>query len=155
MRNSQLGLLIFILVIFSSCYRPVARQAFEDLKILEGKWFSTEGPQFNEQWKVVNDSLMIGVGFSMNEGDTAFKEQLKIYRSGDQVFYGAQVGENNNFIYFKLKEARIRSWMFENPVHDYPNIIQYKLIDEHTLVAKTTNMRGNKEVIFKMKKSEE
>ena len=152
MKIQQFWFFIFVLVTCVGCYRPAPRQAFEDLKILEGNWTSSEGSKFNENWTIKNDSLLIGLGFSLNNGDTAFKEHLKIYRSGGSVFYAAKIGEHADFVFFKLREAVRQKWIFENPVHDYPNIIEYKLKDMSTLEAKTTNIRGNKAVIFKMKR---
>jgi hypothetical protein len=62
------------------------------------------------------------------------------------------VGNNEGYVFFRLKEARRNTWIFENPVHDYPNLIEYQLIDENTLIAKTTNLRGNKEIVFNLER---
>lgn len=144
------GLLLIFLV--TSCYRPSHRQAFEDMKMLEGKWTSVEGVRFSESWEVINDSLLKGVGYSMNNGDTVFAEQLKIYRMGEFVLYAAKVGSNTDYIHFRLEEAGKGNWTFVNPVHDYPNIIKYSLKNDSTLVARTSNIKGNKIVEFKLKK---
>jgi hypothetical protein len=142
------GLLALFFLMTTACYRPANRQAFEDLKILEGTWTTTEGTQFNEVWTVENDSLLTGVGYSLNGTDTAFKEILKIFRIGDNVVYGALVGENDGYIHFGLKDSGRNKWSFVNPEHDYPNIIKYKLISDSVLEASTTNIRGNKEIKF-------
>lgn len=149
--------LIFILslfgtVIFVSCYHPTPKQAFEDMRILEGEWTTYEGSQFNESWKVFNDSLIKGVGFSLVGADTAFSEQLVLKRNGDSVYYGAWVGNNKGYVYFKLSEANRKQWIFINSNHDYPNIIDYKLENDTLLEATTSNIRGNKKIVFKMKR---
>jgi hypothetical protein len=140
------------LLLLFSCYRPSQPQAFEDMKMLEGKWVSVEGVQFSESWKVVHDSLIEGVGYSMNNNDTVFTEQLKIYRMGNYVLYGAKVGGNEDYVHFRLTEARKGKWTFVNPVHDYPNVIEYIMKDENSLIARTSNLNGNKVVEFKLKK---
>lgn len=146
-------LVIFIgSFILSSCYRPSPKQAFADLRLLEGKWTSYEGILFNESWLVINDSLMRGIGFSLNGTDTAFSEQLVLKRIGDTVFYGALVEGNNGFIYFWLEKAGRGHWIFKNPDHDYPNIIEYKLKNDTLLETTTSNIRGNKKINFKLKK---
>ncbi|MCB2207189.1 MAG: hypothetical protein KQH67_02730 [Bacteroidetes bacterium] len=142
------GLIIFVL---SSCYRPDARQSMQNLHQLEGAWSSSEGVLFNEYWEIKSDTLMIGVGFSLQEYDTAFKEELKIYLGGGDLFYAAKVGESDKFIKFKMKEAKRNRWVFENHEHDYPNIIIYE-IDKDRLVAYTTNSNGNKKIEFRMKR---
>lgn len=146
---------IFLILIISACYRPAPRQAFDDLKILEGTWSSIEGPVFNEYWAVENDTLLKGIGFTLNNRDTSFKETLKIYRSGQNVFYAAKVGGNKNYVFFRMEEAGRGVWSFINPSYDYPNIIQYKMISDSLLETRTTNIRGNKEIKFLLKKVRE
>jgi hypothetical protein len=141
-----------ILFIASACCRLAPRQSFDDLKSLEGVWSTTKGVQFNESWKIVNDSLLEGIGFSLDKGDTLFTEQLKIYLSGNQVYYAAMVGSNEKYVHFKLEEASHHTWKFVNSSHDYPNIIQYTMVNDSLLEAKTMNIRGNKEIMFNMKR---
>lgn len=117
-----------------------------------GNWSSNEGVLFNEDWEILSDTLMTGLGYSLQENDTVFKEDLKIFLENGNLFYAARVGESDQFIAFKLKEATRDRWVFENQEHDYPNIISYE-IDNHHLVATTTNSNGNKKIEFKMKRS--
>lgn len=145
-------LILVVLILVSACYRPAPKQSFEDLKILEGKWATVEGAQFNEVWKIANDSLIIGIGYSLNGNDTVFKEQLKIYRIGNKVKYAAKVSENSDFVLFGLNESGKNRWKFVNPGHDYPNIIEYKLLNDSILEASTSNNRDNKEIRFRFKK---
>jgi len=149
------GLLVLIFLLSTACYRPANRQAFEDLKFLEGKWTTTEGTQFNEVWSVENDSLLTGIGFSLQGSDTAFKEVLKIFREGDEVNYCALVGENDGFVFFRLKDPEKNCWRFVNPEHDYPNIIEYRFVNDTVLEARTMNMRENKEIKFVYKRVKE
>jgi len=144
-------LFVLFISISISCNRPTPRQVFNDLKSLEGSWSTTTGAEFNEVWSIVNDSLLMGVGFSLENSDTLFTEHLKIYLSDDQVYYAAMVGSNEDYVHFKLKESGPRSWKFVNPNHDYPNIIQYTIVNDSLLEAKTMNIRGNKEIVFNFK----
>ncbi len=142
-------------VLLASCYRPAPRQAFEDLKSLEGSWVTYEGSLFNEYWEVVNDSLMVGMGYSLNGGDTAFKEYIKIYFQLDDVFYAARFDDEEAFTSFKMEEAGENEWKFVNAENEYPNILRYKFINDTLLTASISNIRGNKEVLFKMKRGSE
>lgn len=148
-----LGLIILLgILVLGSCYRPTPRQAFSDLKLLDGDWTTYEGSLFNESWEVINDSLLKGVGFSLLGSDTVFSEKLLLKREGDSVYYGAMTGTNNSYAFFKLKEAKYRYWVFQNPDHDYPNIITYEFEDDTLLEAITSNIRGNKKITFKLKR---
>ena len=142
------GLIIFVL---SSCYRPSARESMQDVQQLNGKWSSSESVLFNEFWQIKSDTLLLGMGYSLQDNDTVFKEGLKIFYHDGHVFYGAKVGDSDQFTLFKLTEARKNSWVFENHEHDYPNIIIYE-IDKDRLVAYTTNSNGNKKIEFIMKR---
>jgi hypothetical protein len=135
-----------------SCYRPSQPQAFEDMKQLEGEWSSVEGVQFNEVWEVTHDSLITGMGYSMNNEDTVFTERLKIYRTGNFVLYGAKVGDKPDYVFFRLQEAGKRKWTFVNPVHDYPNIIEYTIENDTLLRARTMNTNRNKVIEFEFKR---
>lgn len=148
-----LGLIVLLsTLVLGSCYRPTARQAFSDLKLLEGDWTTYEGSLFNESWEVINDSLLKGIGFSLLGPDTVFSEKLLLKREGDSVYYGAMTGTNNSYVFFKLKEANYRNWVFQNPDHDYPNIITYAFGNDTLLEAITSNIRGNKKITFKLKR---
>jgi hypothetical protein len=140
-----------IFLILTSCYRPSASESMQDLLQLNGKWSSSESILFNEYWQIKSDTLLLGLGYSLQDNDTVFKEELKIFYHDDNVFYGAKVGEREQFVLFELMKARKDNWIFENPDHDYPNIISYE-IDGDRLVASTTNSNGNKKIEFIMKR---
>lgn len=150
------NLISYFIIIFllSSCYRPTPQQSFNDLQQLEGKWTS-QNVQFNEHWEIKSDTLMLGMGFSLQENDTAFKEELKIYYKEGIVYYAAKVGGSLQFVSFKLIEAKKNLWIFENKTHDYPNIISYKLLNNNELIAVTTNSNGNKKIEFVMKRTQQ
>jgi len=134
-----------------SCYHPTPKESFGDLQKLAGKWTAYEGAKFNETWELLNDSLMKGIGFSLNGKDTVFSENLVLSRRGDSIFYGALVGENDGFVYFTLEDAGRNHWKFTNTDHNYPNIIEYTLKNDTLLEASTSNIRGNKQIVFKLK----
>ncbi len=139
-------------ILLAGCYHPTPKEAFNDIKALEGKWVSTGTTLFNENWKVVSDTLMTGTGFSLNGGDTVFQERLKIFRTGENIWYAAQPNPEKEYVLFRLTKAGYRHWTFENPVNDYPGIIVYLLKKDTLLETRATNIRGNKEVVFTFKK---
>jgi hypothetical protein len=140
-----------IFLILTSCYRPGAKESMQDLEHLNGKWSSSQGILFNEYWQIKSDTLLLGLGYSLQDNDTVFKEELKIFYLDAHVFYGAKVGDTDQFVLFKLVKAGKNNWIFENHEHDYPNIINYE-IDKGRLVASTANSNGNKKIEFIMKR---
>lgn len=143
----------FVMLLFNSCYHPSSAESFENLKGLEGNWTSYKGIKFNEKWVIVNDSLMQGLGFTLNGTDTVFSEKLLIERRGDSVYYGAYIENNGHFVYFVLDDADKTSWSFRNAEHDYPNIIEYEFENDTTLEVFTSNLQGNKKISFSLKRS--
>jgi len=143
------ALILFGLV---SCYNPNSHESFSDLKKLAGKWSSKEGVLFNEHWQFANDSLMTGLGFSLNETDTVFVERMKIYREGDSIYFAAKTSPEKNYVSFTLTDAGKNKWVFVNADHDYPNIIQYEIKNDTLLNAFVANIRGNKKVEFHLKR---
>ena len=138
--------------LFTGCYHPSPQEAFDDLTALEGKWASTGPTLFNENWKVVSDTLMEGIGYSMNGQDTVFKEDMKICRNGDSVWLAVKSDPEEGYVFFGLEEAARSRWTFKNPENEYPAIIRYRLKNEQTLEAAIANIRGNKERVFHFKK---
>ncbi len=147
-----MGVLLVLSLMMSSCYRPSAEESFKDLQALVGEWQAKSGVLFNESWTYESDSLLSGFGYSMKEQDTLFIEKLKIYLHHDTVYYAAFTEENNKYIDFKLVSAGRSEWVFENPKHDYPNIISYSIKNDTLLHAFTANIRSNKKISFDMVK---
>jgi hypothetical protein len=143
---------VFFIAFLQSCYHPSPHEAFDDMKAIEGKWVSSGSTLFKENWQVVSDTLMRGIGFSINGKDTVFKEDLKLVRKADTVWMAVQTDPEEGFVFFKMVEAGRGKWTFKNPENEYPAIIRYHLKKDTVLEAGIANIRGNKEVIFKFKK---
>lgn len=142
-------LLLFLLT--NSCYNPTPSDTIHDLKVLDGEWQSHKGVKFNENWRYVDENLFEGEGFSLNGVDTVFFELLRIVREGGSIYYKVGLGEQRrgNFI---LTEASKTSWTFVNPENDFPSIIIYQVKNDSLLLVTTSNIRGNKEQFFYLKK---
>lgn len=139
-----------LFVFFFGCEtRPKA-----SIEELAGLWQTDGNLLYYEEWAVLNDSVLEGKGFSLNGTDTSFSEKLKIENSKGMVTYYAQVSDQNNgtVIPFPLVKQSRNSWVFENPLHDYPNRITYTLLNDSTLDARIENIRGKKAQVFHFKR---
>lgn len=136
----------------NSCYNPTPSEIISDLDALVGEWESYKGVKFNENWRSVNNNLFEGEGFSLNGSDTAFFESLEIFRDGDSIYYRVLLDNRNEITDFKLTKASKNSWKFVNPTNDFPSIIVYKLQKDSLLLVTISNIRGNKEQFFYLKK---
>lgn len=153
--NKLLKLLYFVAIIIflGSCYKPTASESMQDLQLLEGNWKSYKGVGFNENWSQENKFLLKGEGFSLNENDTSFYERLSIKMYDDTVYYSVilESGKSTDFI---LTKANKDKWIFVNPNNDFPSIISYEVENDTLLNISITNIRGNKEQFFWLKKEE-
>ena len=144
--------LLLIPLFLTSCYNPSVSDIMGDLIALEGEWDSYKGVKFSENWRVVDDHHLQGEGFSLNGADTVFFETLSIIRESDSIYYSISFAEENGDVNFLLTEATKNSWTFINPENAFPSIIVYQIEKDSLLTVTISNIRGNKEQFFYLKK---
>ena len=129
---------ILILILLSIVYHGVAAQTiskqtndnFSKLKWIEGTWMRTNnkrGQSGTERWQRISPTEFFGTGTAMKEKDTVFVEKLRILIRENTIFYVSDVPENPNPVFFKLTEITAYGFVCENPKHDFPKKIEYKL----------------------------
>ena len=141
-------LLMFALLLGTSCYNPDTNEIISKIKTISGKWKSYKGVKFNENWRINKNNVFNGVGFSMNGADTVFFERRKIEQIGDSIYYKVLLNKQNETIDFLLTKASNNEWKFVNYNNDYPSIIIYSIKNDSLLTVTTSNIRGNKKKIF-------
>lgn len=145
-------LLLFLALLLNACYNPSPNDTIHDLEILVGEWESYKGVKFNENWRLVDENSFEGEGFSLNGVDTAFFESLKIIKEGDLIIYRVIFENHKAITDFVLTKASKTSWTFINPENDFPSIINYNIKKDSLLLVTITNIRGNKEQSFYLKR---
>jgi hypothetical protein len=103
---------------------------------LTGKWADTSGEnQFFEVWNPDGDAMQ-GTGVVMANGDTVFIEHLGIVSRDSKWYYSARIdGANNNEpVFFEYKEKSTDYLVFENPEHDFPQLIEYQFRGSDSLL---------------------
>ncbi|MBK8554669.1 MAG: hypothetical protein IPL65_02330 [Lewinellaceae bacterium] len=147
------------LFLFLLALLPLALQAqiedasdiFRELKGLDGVWFMpTDRGDRLEIWSVADDSTLIGrhVRIRIETGDTVTLETMRIERRADTVQFIAIVrGQNENKpVVFNLTTADYDGYVFENPEHDDPKKIIYRLLGNRELQVNTEGTRGSRTV---------
>ena len=111
--------------------------ALADLAFLAGAW--TTGPadadRVEEHWSQPAAGTLVGVGRTVRGGQTVFFEHLRVERTPDGVFYVA-APRGGQATRFKLVESRPGYAAFENPDHDFPTRIAYRLQPDGRLHAR-------------------
>jgi hypothetical protein len=139
--------LLYILC-FISCGEPNAFDNMKNMGLLQGEWSSHRGVAYNENWDIISDSVFYGFGFSLNDADTLFKQDMRIFRDTNRIYYSIDHKKDSNNIKFELMEATKNSWLFKNLKNSYPNIVLYNLSNDTTLNIEISDMDGNKKQLF-------
>ncbi len=111
---------------------------FIQLYALEGKWImKTKRGYIGEEWVKINKDYLQNKGFFVKGNDTVITERVSLKNTGEGIFYTSSVEDQNNKqpIAFRLTSSDNHVFVFENPEHDFPKRIIYKLITADSLHA--------------------
>jgi len=100
-----------------------------------------------EHWIPSSGGMMLGLSRSVAGGKAVSFEFLRLETRDDGVFYNAQPNGKPG-TEFKLTELSGTSARFENPEHDHPKIIRYRLNPDGTLWAQIEGDEGTQEFEF-------
>ncbi|HPE56548.1 MAG TPA: DUF6265 family protein [Bacteroidales bacterium] len=151
--KSLLVLLTFSLV---SCNNQSQHEqnAPEVLRLLPGLWYNSQLGTY-EQWQISNNDYS-GRAYKLNKADTIFFENLRIIKKEDTFFYEATVFDQNKGkpILFKLIVQQDNRLLFENPKHDFPQVIQYHFLNQDQMEVSIRGVEEEleKEFTFKYRK---
>ncbi len=115
----------------------------KDMNWLVGKWEGVDLNNFRfvETWKRSDAKTLSGKGAALsNEGDTIFKEVLKIQPVEGELYYFATVPGNPEPVLFKLVEGDTAHLVFENRDHDFPQRIAYTRETRNSMSVKLEGM---------------
>ena len=128
--------LIIIFLFALTCFSMPATaqseksQDFNLLKQLTGKWrMQTNKGTLYEEWMQVNDSLLKGKSFRVNNGDTVLLESVELKLSNNNIYYIPVTAHQNNQqpVIFTLIKTENKQYVFENKSHDFPQRVIYEL----------------------------
>lgn len=105
---------------------------------LNGSWAMKDAEgMVTEQWKHINDSLMEGSS-DFIKGDSLIPfEKIRMFRRGGDFYYEAKAAGQNNEqpVEFKLSSFSDSGFVAENPAHDFPKRITYRLVNKDSIHA--------------------
>lgn len=147
--------LIVSLGVLTSANVIAAEAGIASLAWLAGCWQAEKGePGSGEHWLPPAGGAMFGVSRTVKNGKTVEFEfiQLRENSEGKLVFIALPSGQKEaTFVASAVGE---RSVTFENPRHDFPQKVSYRLQPEGRLVARIEGTRGGalRGVDFPMKR---
>jgi hypothetical protein len=127
----KLLLITFCTLLAAITYAQKGASAqFKKLHWLTGRWESTNnkpGQSGSETWTAVSAGKMSGFAATLKGKDTVFVERSTLEIKGNDIFYNALVSGSAKAVPFKLTSVTDDSFTCENPQHDFPKKITYKL----------------------------
>ena len=164
MKTKILIATLFLIVISCKKYDRNGREIKDYDELNKASWllgnWQTVTPEgtLKEIWAVENDSTFGGQSYFINKKDTIHSENIDLVEDKGKLFYIATVnGENQNLpITFTFIESEENQLRCENPKHDYPNKILYKLKDSLNIEVSISGIQLGKKSAesFKMSKVE-
>lgn len=154
---------IMSLLLFSCNTAKLKEEQNEQKKIskwIVGKYlFMDEGAGvYYEEW-TKNDSVNYnGNGFYLTGDavDTLFSMHMKLILQKDKTVLIYDVKESGKMkeLEFFLTSKENSNYVFENPVHDFPSILQYKFLPDSTIEVTQRGFIENKEKVrdYKIRK---
>jgi hypothetical protein len=136
MKNSSV--LVLIILTCFSCQQKTTFSELEKADWFLGRWENkTPEGTFSEEWKTENDSLYLGESYFINNNNTLFAEKVRLEQRKNDLFYIVSVPNQNEEqpVAFKLTSSTNDYLVFENPEHDFPKKITYKLVTKDSLYA--------------------
>ncbi len=115
---------------------------------LIGTWENkTSRGSMYETWRRVDEKALAGRSYMLREKDTIVFENVQLVQEAAGVVYIPTVeGQNNGQpVRFPLTKLTATELVFENPEHDFPQVITYTKIHEDSLVASIAGTKNGKQ----------
>lgn len=142
MRNILFPFCLFVFFLLFSCQEP---NPTKEIDWLLGTWENkTDQGTFTETWIKTNNETKEGLKYNRLEaksslvknGDTLFSEEVILFKMNKWMYCVMASGQNNGkAVTFTVTSMDTNEIVFENPEHDFPKKITYKLINKDSLYA--------------------
>ncbi|MCJ0743096.1 DUF6265 family protein [Pedobacter montanisoli] len=156
MKKTNYSMVLTGLIMLCS-YSAYAQSQIKKAEWLTGTWENkTSRGNLYEEWKKAGKHELAGKSYMLKEKDTIVFETLRLVAEGNGLFYIPTVKNQNDGkpVKFALKTLSDTQLVFENPQHDFPQLITYTKIKPDSLVAEISGTRNGqlRKQTFPMKK---
>jgi hypothetical protein len=122
------------------------RAIIKDIAWLEGSWVSTSGARtVEERWTPPAGGVMLAVSRTTNGERLVEFEYLRVVERNGSLVYVAQPNGRPPTD-FTLTHLEGKSATFENPSHDFPKVISYRVRSDGSLEASISAEQGQREM---------
>ncbi len=157
MHRSLCRLVALVLTLASPAAWAQDVGSLDALAWLAGCWAGERADEplqrFEEQWMAPRAGVMLGMGRMVRGGKLVEHEQMLIREEGGALVYTARPSGQAS-VSFRAASAHADGIVFENPLHDFPQRISYRLLGDGSLLARIEGERRGRTraVEFPMKR---
>jgi hypothetical protein len=120
----------------------IAPFGIEDLRWLAGCWEQRRGSRVvEEHWTKVGGNSILGMNRTVSAGRTVAWEYMRIEERGGRLFFIA-LPSGQSEAEFAQTGLDERSVTFENPDHDFPQRISYRLLPDGSIIGRAEGGSG-------------
>lgn len=131
----KLLFIVFSFLLITSCQKEKPSTLIPNF--LVGDWIRVNEEEGNTTYESWNTNLK-GLGYTLKENDTIFKEKLSFIMVKDTLFLKVE-GVNDTATLFKLTQQTDSSFVCENPINEFPKTIKYYLENEQLKAIVSAN----------------
>lgn len=145
-----------VLIFFLITCSVSAQESVDRLNWLAGCWDgSTDTQERVEQWMKPSGNMMMGMSRTVRNGQIREYEFLRIHKREGAIYYTANPSGQQEAS-FRLIRQTEQEAIFENPDHDFPQRIGYRLEPGGKLAAWIEGMINgrNKKIEFPFRKTD-
>ena len=113
----------------------------EQAAFLLGTWQSeTQGTRFMERWRRDEGGGFRGSAEAIRDGERFQQEAMTLRVVAGTLVYAADPSLDGNFVEFRGVRCTPGEAVFENPEHDFPQRLHYRLDDSGILTARVSDL---------------
>lgn len=133
MKKTALIIVVLFISSFTGFHQTTTiENQSESFTWLLGSWQRVNDPpgkQTFEHWEKSSEHLYQGMGCTLKDGDTIWKETIKIAKVGKDWHFEV-LGQKDAFpTVFKITEIANSGFTCENAENEFPKKIEYKLVE--------------------------
>jgi len=143
---------LLLLPLVTALFQPA--RSVDQLAWISGCWGGRDTNRvYSEHWMKPEGGLMLGMSRTIVGGKATEFEFLQIRQQGTDIFYIAKPSGQAEAS-FKLIQNSKQEVVFENPAHDFPQRIIYRLLPDGSMTARIEGKMngGERGIDFPMKR---
>ncbi|MDX1443728.1 MAG: DUF6265 family protein [Gammaproteobacteria bacterium] len=121
-----------------------------ELGFLSGCWrgeIGADGSRIVEQYGDVDGATLLGTLKTIRDDETVFFEFIRIHRDGPAVLLTPYPNGQAETVSFRLVELEPDKASFDNPEHDFPRRITYRLLPGGELLTRVAGVVGERTIV--------